>query len=40
VLRYEDANPGEYWGYGNNTGFHVITNKEVIDQDEEVMRSK
>ena len=28
VLRYEDANPGEYWRYSNNPGFHVITNKE------------
>ena len=24
VLRYEDCNPGEYWGYGSNTGFHII----------------
>lgn len=24
VLRYEDCDPGEYWGYGNNTGFHLI----------------
>ena len=28
VLKYEDANPGEYWGYGRDTGFHMITNKE------------
>ena len=28
VLRYEDCNPGEYWGYGNDTGFHIITDEE------------
>lgn len=26
VLRYEDCNPGEYWGYDKDTGFHIITN--------------
>lgn len=28
VLRYEDRDPGEYWGYGKDTGFHVITGNE------------
>ncbi len=28
VLRYEDANPSEYWGYGSDTGFHLITKNE------------
>ena len=28
VLSYEDRDPEAYWGYGDNTGFHVIPDNE------------